>query len=100
MFTGNEDNTITLSEGTALTHRFQLLFPGLIKATYVSKASLQALLAQDGIVGARIYFGLTSDLKMTHVMVGVDANELDKTDGVILDKGTACPPSCSTNIVL
>lgn len=97
MFTGNEDNEITLQEGIDLTKRYQQLFPGGIKGVYISKSSLETLLGQTDAVGVRIYFALTANLKLTSVIVAVKADGSDISAGVILDKGSPCPPSCDIN---
>lgn len=97
MFTGTEDNSISLSDAQPMTKQFQTLFPGWVKGTYVSMASLNSLLAQSNVVGARVYFAMTPLLTLTTVMVGVDCNGNDLTNGVILDKGVTCPPNCATS---
>ena len=97
MFTGNEDNEITLQEGIDLTKQYQQLLPGWIKGVYISKSSLETLLGQTDAVGARIYFSMTVDLKMTAVVVAVKANGDDLSAGVILDKGAPCPPACAVS---
>lgn len=97
MFTGNENNQITLQAGIDLTTKYQQLFPGWIKGTYISQSSFESLLGQSNAVGARIYFGLTADLKMTSVIVAVNADGEDLSAGIILDQGSPCPPACDSN---
>jgi hypothetical protein len=97
MFTGNEDNEITLQEGVDLTKQYQQLLPGSVKGVYISKSSLETILAQTDAVGVRIYFSMTASLAMTAVLVAVKANGNDLSAGVILDKGITCPPVCDVN---
>jgi hypothetical protein len=97
MFTGNEDYEITLQEGVDLTKRYQSLFAGGVKGVYISQSSLQDLLGQSTAVGVRIYFGLTSGLKMTCVLVAVNSNGEDLSAGIIVDQGSPCPPGCDPN---
>ena len=99
MFTGNEDHEITLTVGSALTAKFRLLY-GLLstQAYYFSRSGIEALLAQDGAVGIKIYNGMTNDLipLPTKVLCAVDADGEDILD-LLLDHGTKCPPNCSSS---
>ena len=102
MFTGNEDHSITLAEGAALTGKFrQILMPllGGKKGEYFSQSAINSLLDQEGAVGIRIYLGLSDDLIPIPrlVIVAVNAQGNDLTTGLIVEKGALCPPVCSVN---
>ncbi len=105
MFTGNEDHSISLQDAAALTGKFrQILMPllGGKKGEYFSQAAINSLLSQEGVVGIRIYLGLSDDLiplpKL--VLVGVKANGDDVVAGEIVENGTFCPPSCGSINIL
>lgn len=53
-----------------------------------------ALLAQEGATGLRIYMGRTKDGSETPVVVATDANGVD-LNGVIAEEATPCPPFCA-----
>jgi hypothetical protein len=61
---------------------------------------IDQLLAQQGCAGVRFYFGTKSDGSLALVLVGVDANEVDMTDGVILEDHYPCPPFCDATSTL
>lgn len=55
---------------------------------------IDRVLAQPGCAGLRFYFGTKSDGSLALVVVGIDANEADMTDGVIIEDHYPCPPFC------
>ena len=94
-FTGTEDQAITLSEGAALTANYRAVAgSNPVLGHYFGQSILNAILAQDGCVGIRIYYALTSGGQKQLVLVGVDANQDDMTDGVLGDKSYLCPSIC------
>jgi hypothetical protein len=102
-------------------HRGQNNIPGQlgtivpISETF-DRAGFDALLAQPGCVGLRIYYGMDDNLGLHAIIVGVDAQNRDilptstttsamtsttteggvstEETGIILDEGLRCPPSC------
>ena len=75
------------------------------------RAAFDKILAQDGCVGVRIYYGMDDDLQVSLILIGVDRNGQDiqktggnlskKKDGDISDDpimafsgGLRCPPNC------
>lgn len=107
-------------------HRGQNNIPGQlgtivpISETF-DRAGFDALLAQPGCVGVRIYYGMDDTLGLHAIIVGVDAQNRDilpaattssttttlttatttesdltseEETGIILDDGFRCPPSC------
>jgi hypothetical protein len=66
-----------------------------------SKSAIEDVLSQDGCEGFRIYYGMDENLKIHAILVGVNdenedilPSEIEETDGVILEDGQRCPPSC------
>jgi hypothetical protein len=55
---------------------------------------IDRILAQPGCNGIRFYFGTKTDGSLALVLVGVDENEKDMTEGVILEDHYPCPPFC------
>ncbi|MEI6595854.1 MAG: hypothetical protein WCO28_09830, partial [Bacteroidota bacterium] len=97
MFTGNENQQISLTAASALTanYRSNQIGIGFILGQYFSKDSLNSVLNQETCVGVRIYYGLNADNTTPElVVVGVDANENDLANGIVLDNGALCPPRC------
>lgn len=100
MFTGNENQNITLEDASVLTENYRNQFGAAtdyVKGEYFNKDGLQEILDQTDCVGIRIYYGLKSDQSTCLVLVGVLENGDDIYNGVILQNGFKCPPSCSTN---
>ncbi|CAM4142600.1 MULTISPECIES: hypothetical protein [Flavobacterium] len=91
----NSGSEISLSDAVELTKQFQNKFPKEIKASFVGVNSLNLILKQEGCVGIRVYNGYDVDLeRFAPVLVGVNAEGNDMTDGVILDKMNPCPQYC------
>ncbi len=94
-FTGNEDHSITLEEASELTQNYRdNAESGAKKGGYFSKESLLDILNQDECVGIRYYFGEEDDGTPVLVLVGVDEEENDLTNGALREKSTPCPPRC------
>jgi hypothetical protein len=55
---------------------------------------IDQILAQPGCAGIRFYFGTKTDGSLALVLVGIDANEVDMTDGEIVENHFPCPPFC------
>ena len=53
-------------------------------------------MSQTDCIGLRIYNGYdTADNRMNLVLLGVDKNENDMTDGIIMERVVTCPPMCN-----
>lgn len=89
---------ILIEEAKALTEAYQGNFPDEPKCYFVGAEHIEDILAHSGCVGIRIYKGLdkTTD-KKTLVMIGVDANGKDLTDGPIVDRMKMCPDECDSS---
>lgn len=94
-FTGNEDHSIDLTAASALTGKYRLTAgSGAILGGYFSKATVQAILDQEGCVGIKYYYGTSNDGKPQLVILGVDANGDDLQNGVLGNRSMPCPPYC------
>ena len=92
-FTGDESVAITLTEGAAMTKAYRDANPTAIKGHFFGINKINTILSQRGCVGVRIYYGLDNGIKQL-VMVGVDANQNDLCNGIILDRSSPCPTYC------
>lgn len=96
MFTGNEQHRISLEEAAEYTARYRTSHAtDDIIGLYYSKTFLASVLAQEGCVGARVYFGESADGEPQLILVGVDSDGNDLTGGIIGEYGQPCPPYCS-----
>jgi hypothetical protein len=103
VFNGSEGSYITQalakSLGTNYVNSDRYAEAAYVKAHFVGKDKLDALLNQDGCMGLRIYYGTqtptsgpgTPDL----VIVGTDEDGNDMLEeDLILDASIPCPPTC------
>lgn len=93
-FTGNENHDISLNEAAHMTANYRNANPGQTKGHYFGGTAIQNVLSQMGSVGIRIYYALKDDGTKQLVIVGVDADANDLTDGLILDLSVPCPATC------
>jgi hypothetical protein len=102
MFTGNEEHEITFTDAASLTAEYRSKNPYRKRGGYFSRTAIETLLAQDGCVGIRIYFGCSSGNPQELIVVGVDENEDDLVghNYVCMDNGICCPPHCGTDNML
>lgn len=106
---------IPLATAVEMTARFRnnqnnILKPGYQNANIIpvcetfTRSAVQALLSQSGCEALRIYYGMDENLKIHAILVGVNDNNADilpaqnslseSSEGVILEDGQRCPPSC------
>lgn len=89
---------IPLIEAKELTKSFQETFPTQAKAFFMGSLNIQAILDQENCIGIRIYNGYNETEKcLNPVLVGVDKDGRDMTDGLIMDRMGKCPPTCDPN---
>lgn len=95
-YNANEGAQITLNEASQLTknYRDQSGWLDRTLSHYVGKTLIQSILSQEGCVGLRTYYAITEDGKKQLVFVGVDQEENDLYNGVLVDKTVSCPPFC------
>jgi hypothetical protein len=99
-FTGKEDHSISINDAAALTRNYRdTSKSGAIIAEFFGKEALERILAQEGCVGIRCYYGKKEDGTPALILIGADENEDDLIDGdEIAQAGNPCPPFCaSTN---
>ena len=95
--TGQEIQSISLTDAAALTHNYMSAgAAGMRQAEFFSQASIKNILNQNGCIGIRIYYGKKTDGTPVLVLVGVDAQGGDMTDGPLTEKGFPCPPICDS----
>jgi len=93
------NNIITLTQAETETHAFQNAqqFQGLTKSCAIDKTAYNQLLSQPGVAEIRTYFSLNSNNILSIVVVGVDNNGNDMTNGIMLGESKNCPYYCSPN---
>jgi hypothetical protein len=88
----------------ATAYRDQNILP--LSETF-DRAAIDAILIEDGCTAVRIYYGMSEDLLVHAILVGVNednedilppsgnllSNETD--DEVIVEQGIRCPPDCA-----
>lgn len=92
--------TLTAAFRTSITDPITEIIDSTIpQAHFVGKDTLQELLDQSGTVAIRIYKGrdAENDDKLCLVMLGVDSNGDDMSEGLILEKFDNCPPYCASS---
>ena len=92
-FNGKEGGAITLSEGSALTAEYRRTNPNETKGHFFGKDILNQILGQEGCMGIRMYYGISSEGNKELVIVGAEANEDDMTD-LVADLSSPCPSLC------
>jgi hypothetical protein len=97
MFTGNEDQFISLTTACGLTAAYRSANPGQTLGFYFSKKTLEDILAQEGCVGVRFYNGRNSNGEQEPIAVGVNSSENDLYEGLIGDKAPRTPPGGASN---
>lgn len=96
-FTGNEDNSITLSAAAAITKNYRdSVTSGTTIGHYFGKSAIQAILNQTNCVGIRVYYAIDETGKKQLVITGVDSSENDLYTGLLADRSACCPTHCST----
>jgi hypothetical protein len=98
---GAGDHRITAAEAAALTRRHREGPGGKGPAAFAfGRAAFEAILAQEGCAGIRIYLGRGEDGGPTLVMVGTDASGADLAGGEVMDRSMPCPPFCDLTSAL
>ena len=91
---------IGLTEARELVNRYRRANPAQRHAVAVTRVPLDAMLAQKGCAGIRIYFALNPDGTPTVVVVGADEDGNDQDEGFIAEYAIPCPPFCPLNSAL
>ena len=107
------NHRISLQQAIDMTTMFrarkgQILNPAFSKVLGISETFnrdiFDALLAQPGAAGIRIYYGMDSAMAVHAILVAVDSNNQDilpatttsttADSGTIGESGQFCPPTC------
>ncbi|RYY98460.1 MAG: hypothetical protein EOO11_08025 [Chitinophagaceae bacterium] len=104
------NHEISLDDAIDLTKRFRTLRPTVLNPEYANTdilptcetfdlETVNALLQNDQCRGLRIYYGMSDDLKVHAVLVGVGENNEDLLPGsteqyLILENADRCPTIC------
>lgn len=102
-FTGKEDHKISLEEAKKYVKRYKETKEkegkkDYKKAAFFGREAIEQLLAQDGAVGIRIYYGQNEKGEDSPVIFAADekgSNLIDENN--ILERGLPCPPFCPDN---
>ena len=106
-------HSISLKTAKQMTSLFRSQKEMILGATYQGQGLLPHCESYDGetfkkllelpsCVGVRIYYGMSDDLKLHAIIVGVNdkdedilpADEESVVDEPIIEEGTRCPPNC------
>jgi hypothetical protein len=93
------DHRISLPDAVALAKQHRTDHPGEPKAHFFHREAFDALLAQPGALGIRIYRGKGKGGERHLVMVAVDAEGEDITS-TVMEQDWPCPPICSRTSAL
>mgnify|MGYP003395119445 CR=1 FL=1 len=94
-FTVDDGSVITLTQGAqwTLNYRNSSYYSGT-KSVFYGKNKINSILNQTNAKGMRIYFAINDCDESTVVLVGTNADGNDLESGVIVERGTLCPPYC------
>jgi hypothetical protein len=85
---------IALAEAARMTRRFRETHPAAEKGGAFHANQVRELLGQRGCTALRYYHALDAAEQQAIVLVGVDTNGADLTDGVLMELHFPCPPYC------
>jgi hypothetical protein len=86
---------ISPQEAKIMIEAFQSIYPSSTQSVFLGREKILQLLNQEDSMGIRTYFALNEQKQITIVLVGVDSSGHDFKNGLFLDKGVICPPSCN-----
>lgn len=94
----NIGSVITLAEAVTYMTAYRTKFPDEAKGFFIGSDKLDLILSQEDCIGVRIYNGYDdSEGIMNQVLVGVNKDGVDLSDGIIVEKLAPCPKICSPN---
>lgn len=91
----NSGSIISKEEAKMYINAFKAKYPEEVTAFFVGSNNVELILNQANCIGIRIYNGYNDkELKMNQVLVGVDAQQYDMDNGIIIERLYTCPPYC------
>jgi len=92
------DHRISREDAATFTRRYRdNKGPGAVLAGMFHAEAVNDLLGQPGCRGLRIYYAQNADGAPALVLVGVDSNGNDLTEGILLEFDFPCPPFCGSS---
>jgi hypothetical protein len=89
---------ISLDEAKLYVSSFRNEYPDQLKGFFAGSKNIQRILDQERCIGIRMYNGYDLESRTTNlVLVGVNTDERDMTEGLILEKLNPCPAECDVN---
>ena len=100
------DHFISLEQAKQMTATYRAEKENILPFSETfERTAFDALLAEDGCEGIRIYFGMNADLMIKVIVVGVNDKNMDilpqeqgstmaAGDGKIVEEGQRCPDYC------
>ncbi|MDI1234734.1 MAG: hypothetical protein PSX81_10670 [bacterium] len=98
--TPNTGGQISLPSAIQWTTNFRNQNPTAVKAHFFGNVIINEILNQPGCIGLRLYNAIDDNNQPQILLVGVDNNNNDMTNGIIADMSQPCPTQCSGNNVL
>lgn len=97
----NTGGVITLKEAQDYVKAYKERYPEEVKAFFIGSVNVNKILEQENCIGIRIYNGYdVVESRLNQVLVGVDSDERDMTEGIIMDQLKPCPNFCDTRSAL
>ncbi len=96
-----DPHLITLEVASLMTKAYRDARINNIISNSYERAAFDRILSQEGCVGIRAYFALTTEQsnpgdagRLTLVFVGYDSQDNDLYERELAEAGWACPPRC------
>lgn len=93
-FNGTEGGEISLQTASAMTAEYRREHPNERLGHFFGREIIERLLAQEGSVGIRMYYGINEEHERELVLVAADRDMNDLTD-LVADVSFPCPDACS-----
>lgn len=98
--TGANNHIITLEQAVKYVENYAKAPAYSVKGGYFDRGIFEKILAQDGCLGIRCYYGRNDAGAPVIVLVGVDKQNSDMTGGILGEEYIPCPPLCPSGSAL